>query len=64
MAEALPHLRVEELEAALKVLEVLRPTMVEPLDGAQLRRFNWYTAVMTEVNQVIRNARDLHDGSR
>jgi hypothetical protein len=52
----LPHLTIEQLEDAAKVLKELR----DPMDYHS-ERANAYRIVLTDVHQVIRNARDINN---
>jgi hypothetical protein len=51
-------LSIEDLEAAARVLREMRPEFVYRGNN---RKHAAYTAVMNDVHQVIRNARDIDD---
>lgn len=53
-----PHLSIEQLEAAVQVLQSLR----DPRDYHS-ERANAYRIVLTDIHQVIRNARDISDAN-
>jgi hypothetical protein len=56
MAEGLPHLTIEELDASIKALSTLREFVTNPELETSFR------LVLTELHTVARNARDISDG--
>ena len=51
-----PHLTIEELEASIKTLTIMRGIITDP----QLEES--FRLVLTQIHTVARNARDISDG--
>lgn len=56
MAEGLPHLSIEEIDASIKSLTIMRDMVTDPKLETSFR------LVLTELHTVARNARDLSNG--
>ena len=59
MADDPPHLTIEDIDATIRTLDILR--RITPAEQHELALA--YRSVITEVHTIARNAKDLHASS-